>query len=116
VKTRIKKGDLVMVIAGDDGPHGSKPGERGRVLAVDGKRGLVTVEGVNMIIKHRRRGRGTTPQQMQTGRIEMSAPISISNVMLVCPRCDRPTRIAIRTGEAGRSRVCKRCGEIVDQI
>ena len=116
MKTHIKKGDLVMVLTGEDGPHGPKAGRRGRVTQIIAEKGRVVVEGVNMVIKHRRGGRRSNPQQMQTGRLEMAGPIGISNVMLVCPRCDRPTRIAVRIGEGqARSRACKRCGEVVDE-
>lgn len=116
-RLRIKKGDQVLVVSGDDGPHGNRPGKRGRVIQVSPETGRVLVEGVNMIVKHRRAGRGRTPQQMQTGRVEMSAPMAHSKVMLVCPRCDRPTRVAVQTGSNGvKSRVCKRCHEVVDQV
>jgi large subunit ribosomal protein L24 len=77
----------------------------------------VVVEGVNMVTKHARpRGRATRAQQLQTGRIEQPGAVSLANVMLVCPRCDRPTRV--RRGELeGKSvRLCRRCGEPVDRI
>ncbi len=94
-----------------------RPGRRGRVIRMlpDGKR--VLVEGVNVQIKHARpRGRATRAAQLQTGRIEQPGPISISNVMLVCPNCDRPTRVRKGQVEGKSARICRRCGEPVDAV
>jgi len=113
VKTHIKKGDLVMVMTGEDGPHGPKAGRRGRVTQIIAEKGRVVVEGVNMVIKHRRGGRRSNPQQMQTGRLEMAGPIGISNVMLVCPHTGKLTRIgyAIEGGE--KVRISKKSGKAI---
>ncbi len=136
VRTHIKAGDTVFVLAGKD--HESKlnpeelerltpedqkreanrrPGRRGRVIKVLPEKGRVIVEGVNMQTKHARpRGRTSRATQLQTGRIEQPGSLALANVMLVCPRCDRPTRV--RRGEVeGRSvRICRRCNEAVDAI
>lgn len=113
----IKKGDQVLVLSGDDGPHGGRVGRRGRVVQVLPDKDRLVVEGVNIVIKHRRGGRRQVPSQIQTGRIEMPAAVHRSKVMLVCPRCDRPTRVRMRVAEDGvRSRVCHRCEEVVDQV
>lgn len=106
---RIKKGDLVEVIAGDD------KGERGTVARVLPKVGRVVVQGVNLVKKAQRPrptgGRTQTPP----GIIEFEAPIHLSNVMLVCPHCDRAVRVGYMRDESGRaSRVCKNCGEVID--
>jgi large subunit ribosomal protein L24 len=135
-KMHIKAGDEVYVRSGRDresrltpeeverfDPEAQKreanrrPGRRGRVIKVLPEIGRVVVEGVNMVTKHARpRGRATRAQQLQTGRIEQPGAVSLANVMLVCPRCDRPTRV--RRGELeGKSvRLCRRCGEPVDRI
>lgn len=135
-KTQIKVGDEVYVRSGRDresrltpeeverlDPEARqreadrRPGRRGRVIKVLPEIGRVVVEGVTMLTKHARpRGRATRAQQLQTGRIEQPGAISVANVMLVCPRCDRPTRV--RRGELeGKSvRLCRRCGESVDRI
>jgi large subunit ribosomal protein L24 len=87
------------------------------VIRVLTEKGRVIVEGVNMQTKHSRpRGRISRTAQLQSGRIQQPGSISLANVMLVCPRCDRPTRI--RRGEVeGRSvRLCRRCSEPVDGI
>ncbi len=92
-------------------------GRRGRVIKVlpDGRR--VIVEGVNMLTKHARpRGRASRAAQIQTGRIEQPGAVSIANVMLVCPSCDRPTRVRKGEVEGKTVRICRRCGEPVDGV
>jgi large subunit ribosomal protein L24 len=101
----IKKNDTVLVISGDD------RGKKGRVLAVDPKKNRLIVEGINMIKKHMKPSRKYT----QGGIIEREAPINRSNAMLVCPKCDRPTRIGNKVLENGRKiRLCKKCGEVIE--
>jgi large subunit ribosomal protein L24 len=107
---RIKKGDTVMVIAGEH------KGIRGEVLRVLLKQDRVVVERVNIATKHQRpvqAGRG----QVQPGRIEFEAPIHLSNVMLVCPQCNQATRVGFRKTEDGvKVRVCRQhdCGKDID--
>lgn len=105
---RVKKGDTVEVIAGDD------RGERGQVLRVLPKENRVVVSGVNLVKKHQRRvraGRG----QVQPGIIQFEASIDLSNVMPVCPHCKEPTRVGFERMEDGRKvRICKRCGQSLD--
>jgi large subunit ribosomal protein L24 len=104
---RIKKGDTVEVIAGDD------LGARGEVLRVLLKDNRVVVSTVNMVIKHqdaRRAGRS----QVQGGRVQFEAPVHLSNVMLVCPSCDEATRVGYEEVEGRKVRVCRKCGEAVD--
>ena len=107
-KMRIKREDTVEVIAGND------RGARGRVLQVLPDENRVVVETVNIRKKHQRpqqAGRG----QVQAGIIQFEAPIAASNVKVVCPQCDKPTRVGIRRDEEGnRIRVCKECGEDID--
>jgi len=135
-KIRIKTGDTVFVRSGRDRESrltpeeidrldadaqrrtaDRRPGRRGRVIRVLPDRRHVIVEGVNMLVKHARpRGRATRSTQMQSGRTEQPGPIAISNVMLVCPSCDRPTRVRRGEVEGKTVRVCVRCGEPVDAI
>lgn len=106
-KMSIKRGDTVQVISGDE------KGRRGRVLKVIPMENRLIVEGINLVWKHQR----PTRQLMQGGRIQKPAPIRRSNVMLVCPHCDKPTRIKMRFLDGGRKvRACKRCNEIMDAI
>lgn len=106
--SRIKKGDTVEVIAGDD-LH-----VRGTVQRVTSRGEYVVVAGVNIVKKHQRpvrAGRG----QMQPGIIEFEAPIHISNVMLVCPHCNQRVRVGfVRQEDGSKTRVCKKCGEAID--
>jgi len=100
---KIKKGDTVMVITGEH------KGVRGAVQSIDGKSYRVVVAGANIIKKHQKpvqAGRGKT----QAGIIEFEAPISLSNVMLVCPKCNEPTRVGMRADGDSKVRVCKNCG------
>lgn len=99
---KIKAGDTVEVIRGDD------MGVRGTVRRVDPKKNKIIVEGVNIVIKHQRpvpAGR----QQTQGGRIEVEAPLDVSNVMLICPSCQERTRIGLTREGDRRMRVCKKC-------
>jgi len=103
---KIKKGDTVEVISGDD------KGMRGEVHRVIPKENRVVVSGVNMIRKHQRR---TGDVRTQVGIIEMEAPIHISNVALVCPHCDKPTRVGYQIEADGmKVRICRRCKQAVD--
>jgi large subunit ribosomal protein L24 len=135
-KLGIKAGDTVYVRSGSDREArltaeeiarldaeaqkreaNRRPGRRGRVLKVLPEKGRVVIEGVNMLIKHARpRGRATRAQQLQAGRTELPGPVSISNVMLVCPKCDHPTRVRRGELEGKRVRLCRRCGEQVDAV
>src|SRR4051794_38253475 len=83
VKMHVTKGDMVVVIAGDD------KGKRGRVLRAIPDRGRVIVEGVNIVKRHRK----ATQQGEESGIIQKAAAIHASNVMLIDPKQDRPTRI-----------------------
>jgi len=106
VKVKIRKGDTVEVIAGRD------KGKRGEVIRVLPRERRVVVQGVNIRKKHQQQveaqGRTITP-----GIIEFEAPIDISNVMLVCPKCGEPTRVAIRREGGVVERICKRCGAVI---
>jgi len=102
---KIKRGDLVEVISGKD------RGKRGKVLRVIPKEKKVIVEGINMVKRHQR----PIPQLREGGIIEREAPIYMSKVMVVCPNCDRRTRVGFKILENGdKVRYCKKCGEIID--
>ncbi len=107
---RIKVDDQVVVIAGND------KGIRGKVLRVIPDKNRVVVSGVNVVKKHQRsRPTGGRGGQSQGGIIEFEAPIDISNVMLVDPETDEPTRIGIRRDENGRRvRYAKNSGVDLD--
>ncbi|ABV33156.1 MULTISPECIES: 50S ribosomal protein L24 [Pseudothermotoga] len=103
---RVKKDDLVEVISGKD------KGKRGKVLKVLPRENKVVIQGVNIVKRHQR----PIPQLREGGIIEREAPIYASKVMLVCPNCDKPTRVGMRFLDDGaKVRFCKKCGEIVDK-
>ena len=104
--SHVRRGDTVGVIAGRE------RGKRGRVLRVLMDKGRVLVEHVNMIKKHQR----PTQKLRQGGIIEREGPLALSNVLLVCARCDKPARTGIKILADGRKvRTCKRCGESIDK-
>ena len=102
MKTKIRKGDNVEVIGGSD------KGLRGEVIKVMPKTARVVVQGINIRKKHQRQVQ-TQGRTMNPGIIEYEGPIHISNVMLVCPKCDEPTRVAIKREDGEVTRVCKSC-------
>lgn len=103
---KIKKDDKVIVIIGKE------KGKIGTVLKVDSEKSRLIVEKVNMVKKHARPSAKTA----QGGIIEKEAPLNISNVMIVCNKCAEPTRIGNRRLEDGsKVRVCKKCGEPMDE-
>ncbi len=105
----IRKDDMVKVIAGRD------KGKTGRVLMVDREKGRVLVEGIMMAKKHTRRN---PAKQIKGGIAERESPISVSNVMVMCPSCG-PVRIGHRVenlgGKARRTRICRKCGAPLDK-
>lgn len=108
---KIKKGDTVEVISGtrDD------KGKRGEVIKVIPKERRVVVQGVNIRKKHQRQVQTQGRRNISPGIIEFEGPMHISNVMLVCPKCDEPTRVGVQRDENGEARrVCKNCQAIID--
>ena len=102
---KIRKNDTVLVIVGKD------RGKKGRVRQALPKNNVVIVDGINMIKRHSR-ARGAA---RQAGIIELEAPLRVSNVMLVCNKCNKPTRVGFRFLDDGRkARVCRSCHEAID--
>jgi large subunit ribosomal protein L24 len=119
---KIRKGDLVQVLSGKD------RGKQGRIIEADPRKGRVMVENLNLVKKHRKprplkdSSRMGQTQIQPGGVVELTAPLPVSNVMVVCPTCNRPSRVGyeFREDEKGRRvkvRVCKRadCGEVLDR-
>jgi large subunit ribosomal protein L24 len=108
----IRKDDQVEVIAGDDK---GKPGERriAKVLRVIPSRNKVVVEGVNRVYKHLR----PSNKNPQGGRLSKEMPVDVSNVMLVCPKCNRGVRVGHRfTSEGQKQRYCKTCKQSLGDL
>ena len=100
-KLRIKTGDKVVVLAGKD------KGKTGNVLSASPKDNRVTVKGVNVVAKHKK----PRSAQDKGGIIKKEAAIDVSNVQVICPACNKATRVAIGTDSKGqKARICKKCG------
>jgi large subunit ribosomal protein L24 len=104
VKMHVTKGDFVRVVRGDD------KGKEGRILRVFAKTGRVTIDGVNIVKRHRRARRA----EEQSGIIEMPAPVHASNVMLLDPKSGAPTRTRRRIDEDGtKERLSAKSGDAI---
>ncbi|VDB01101.1 LSU ribosomal protein L24p (L26e) [Olavius algarvensis spirochete endosymbiont] len=100
MKTKLKKGDQIQIIAGKD------KGKQGRILKIDRMSARLIAEGLNIVKKTQR----PKSQNDKGGIIELEAPITASNVMLLCRKCG-PTRIAMKLDANKKSRICRKCGE-----
>ena len=111
VRIELKREDTVKVISGRD------RGKTGRVLQVDRETGRVLVEHVGMIKRHTR----PNPQkQIKGGIAERESPVNASNLMIVCPGCNKAVRVAhhveqLAGGKTRRTRVCRKCGQLLDK-
>lgn len=105
VKLNVKKGDTVVVLSGKD------KGKQGKILTAMPKKGKVIVEGVNKVKRH------SKPSQAapQGGILVKEAPMHACKVMLVCSACQKATRVGHKEQNGKNVRVCKKCGEVIDQ-
>ncbi len=110
MKLKIRKGDQVEVISGQQ----EDKGKRGEVIKVLPVSSRVVVQGINMRTKHQRQvqnqGRTVNP-----GKVRFEAPVSISNVMLVCKKCNKPTKVELSRVDGKTKRVCKECDATIDE-
>ena len=101
----VRKGDTVLGIAGKE------KGKRGKGDKVHTQGNKVEVEGINLIVRHVR----PRPNVRQAGRVQKESPLHMSNVMLVCNKCNAPTRVKLQFLEDGRKvRTCLQCKETID--
>jgi large subunit ribosomal protein L24 len=98
--TKLRKNDMVQVIVGKD------KGKRGKVVSIDRAKARVIVEGINIVKKAMKKRK----QNDRAGIAELEAPLSVSNVMIVCNKCG-PTRLGYKIEAKGKVRVCRKCGE-----
>jgi large subunit ribosomal protein L24 len=105
----IKKGDQVEVITGKE----LIKGKRGEVIKVLPKENRVVVQGINIQTKHQRQVQ-SEGKTINPGIVKLEGPIDVSNVMVVCKKCNRPTRVGISREGDKAVRVCKRCGGLID--
>jgi large subunit ribosomal protein L24 len=102
----IRKNDIVKVMTGRE------KGKVGRVLKVDREKARITIEKVNMVKRHVKPGK-THPQG---GIVEKESPLAYSNVMIMCDKCNKPSRVKMAIDESGaRHRSCRRCGEYLEE-
>jgi large subunit ribosomal protein L24 len=107
INAGIRKGDQVYVLSGRD------KGKSGRVLAVNPRKGTVTVEHVSIIKRHTR---ANPSKNVKGGVLEKEGPLHISNVLLICPGCNKHTRIGYKEQADGtKARVCRRCGTSIER-
>jgi large subunit ribosomal protein L24 len=98
---KVRKGDKVLITAG------KSSGKSGNVTRVLPKAGKVVVEGLNIVKKAVK----PSPKNPAGGIVEVTNPIDVSNVAVVCPRCSKPTRLGWEVSEKDKSRICKKCKE-----
>ena len=104
---KVKKNDKVKILNGRD------RGKSGKVLFVDTKKMSVIVEGLNMAKKTRR----PDQQNQKGGIIDIESPIQISNVLVICPKCSKTSRVSKKKLSDGKNvRICGKCGEILDKV
>ncbi len=110
MSVKIRKGDQIEVISG----RSEDKGKRGEVIKVTPDTGRVVVQGVNLRTKHQRQvqAKGRT---MNPGLVRFESPIHISNVMLVCPKCNKATRVGLSRDGEKVQRICKRCNGLIDE-
>ena len=105
VKLHVKKGDTVVVLSGKD------KGKQGKIISAMPKAAKVIVEGINKVKRHSK----PSLKVPQGGIISKEMPLYACKVQLICPACNKPTRIAHKQVSGKNVRVCKHCGEVVDQ-
>lgn len=102
---RVKKGDMVAVLAGKD------KGKKGKVISINSAVKRAVVEGINLVKKHKRR---TQQDQQHAGVVPIESPISLSNIMVICKNCDGASKVGFSVlKDSSKVRVCKKCGEVV---
>ena len=101
----VKKGDTVVVISGKD------KGKKGKIMVAQPEDERVIVQGAAMVTRHVK----PRKQGQPGGRIEKEGPIHASNVMLVCPKCGKPTRVGHTVIDGEKVRACKKCGAAIDE-
>ena len=104
IKLHVKKGDTVVVLSGKD------KGKQGKIISAMPKAGKVVVEGVNKVKRHSK----PSLKVPQGGIVAKEMPLHACKVQLVCPACNKPTRIGHKEVNGKNSRVCKKCGEVIE--
>ncbi len=104
----MRKGDTVEVVTGED------VGKRGSIISIDRDKRKVVIQGVNRVLKHVKRGH---PKSPQGGRLNVEMPVDASNVMLICPETNKPTRVGVKVNDDGsKDLIAKGSGARMRQI
>lgn len=106
---KLKVGDTVEVIRGAERTQKTK---RGKLLAIDRSKSRVKVEGLRLVTRHVKKGRDRA--NPEGGRLEVPGSIAVASVALVCPKCDKPTRVGVRADGDKKVRFCKKCDAAID--
>lgn len=116
---KLKVGDTVEVISGAERSAGKKAEKRGKLLAIDREKLRVRVEGLRLVKRHLKKGR--SQGNPDGGIIEKVGTIALASVALVCPKCDKPTRVGIKISapqgedkKVKRARFCRKCEAMID--
>jgi len=104
IKLHVKKGDTVVVLSGKD------KGKQGKIITAMPKAGKVVVEGVNKVKRHSK----PSLKVPNGGIITKEMPLHACKVQLICPACNKPTRVGHKEVNGKNSRVCKKCGEVIE--
>lgn len=105
-KTKIKVGDTVMIVKGKDAP------KSGKIVSVSPKASKAIVEALNQYKKHIK----PSKKYPQGGIVDMSQPIEISNLRIVCPSCKKAARVSFKNSGREKRRICKKCNEVIDAV
>lgn len=121
IRYKLKRDDEVVVIAGRDYISGAITGQKdkkgrtkrvtGKIESIDLKRGKLRIPGVNMVKKHRKKTQENKPGEV----VEIPSLIDISNVMILCPKCNRGVRVRIKRENGKKQRLCHKCGHLFDK-
>ena len=109
MKVKIRKGDKVVLISGELEDKGTE----GEVIKVLPEEGRVVVQGINLRTKHQRQVQAQN-RTISPGKVRFEAPLPIANVMLVCPKCKKTTRVSLHREGGKTVRVCKHCTALID--
>jgi large subunit ribosomal protein L24 len=104
---KLKVGDTVQVMKGAERSAATR---RGKVLAIDREKERVRVEGLRLVKRHLKK----TAQAPEGGIVEKPGTIALANVSLVCPKCDKPSRVGVRADGDKKKRFCKNCDALID--
>src|SRR4051812_22807707 len=107
---KLKVGDTVQVISGAE-RSADKSKKRGKLIKIDRQANRVSVEGLRLVKRHVKKGRD--PKNPEGGLLEKPGSIALASVALVCPKCDKPTRVGFKADGEKSKRICKQCDAVI---